>query len=44
MEVLDLARLGRIKPHVERFPLECAHEAYERMRAGTLDGRAVIVP
>jgi propanol-preferring alcohol dehydrogenase len=44
MEVLDLARLGRIKPHVERFPLERAHEAYERMRAGTLDGRAVVVP
>lgn len=44
LEVLELAREGKIRPHVERFPLERAHEAYERMRAGTLDGRAVIVP
>jgi propanol-preferring alcohol dehydrogenase len=44
MEVLALAREGKITPHVERFPLERAHEAYERMRAGTLEGRAVIVP
>ena len=44
IEVLELARQGKIRPHVERFPLERAHEAYERMRAGTLDGRAVIVP
>jgi propanol-preferring alcohol dehydrogenase len=44
LEVLALAREGKIKPHVERFPLERAHEAYERMRAGTLAGRAVIVP
>jgi propanol-preferring alcohol dehydrogenase len=43
-EVLDLARAGRIRPHVERFPLERVDEAYERMRAGTLDGRAVICP
>jgi alcohol dehydrogenase, propanol-preferring len=42
--VLALAREGTITPHVERFPLERAHEAYERMRAGTLEGRAVIVP
>lgn len=44
MDVLALARDGKVRPHVERFPLERAHEAYERMRAGTLDGRAVIVP
>ena len=44
MEVLELARQGKIAPHVERFPLDRAGEAYERMRAGTLDGRAVIVP
>ena len=44
MEVLALARDGKIKAHVERFPLERAQEAYERMRAGTLAGRAVIVP
>jgi propanol-preferring alcohol dehydrogenase len=44
MEVLDLARSGRIRPHVERFPLERVDEAYEKMREGALDGRAVICP
>jgi propanol-preferring alcohol dehydrogenase len=43
-EVLDLARAGKIRPHVECFPLDRVDEAYERMRAGTLDGRAVICP
>ena len=44
MEVLELARQRRIRPHVERFPLERANDAYARMRAGTLEGRAVITP
>lgn len=44
MEVLDLARAGKIRAHVERFPLERAADAYERMREGSLDGRAVICP
>jgi alcohol dehydrogenase, propanol-preferring len=44
VEVLDLARAGRIRAHVERFPLDRAAEAYERMRQGSLDGRAVICP
>jgi alcohol dehydrogenase, propanol-preferring len=43
-EVLELARAGKIKAHVERFPLDRVTDAYERMREGTLDGRAVIVP
>ena len=43
-EVLDLARAGQIDAHVERFPLEAAAEAYQRMRDGTLSGRAVITP
>jgi propanol-preferring alcohol dehydrogenase len=43
-ECLELARQGKIHAHVERFPLERADEAYEKMRAGTLDGRAVICP
>ena len=43
-EVLDLARAGRIRAHVERFELERAGEAYERMREGSLEGRAVICP
>jgi propanol-preferring alcohol dehydrogenase len=44
MEVLALGAQGRIAAHVERFPLERALDAYDRMRAGTLRGRAVIVP
>lgn len=43
-EVLDLARAGRIRAHVERFPLERVEQAYARMREGSLDGRAVICP
>ena len=44
VEVLDLARAGRIHAEVERFPLDRALDAYDRMRAGTLRGRAVITP
>ena len=44
MEVVELARGGKINIRVERFPLERATESYERMRQGTLGGRAVIVP
>jgi propanol-preferring alcohol dehydrogenase len=44
MEVLELARAGTITPYVETFPLERAGEAYERLRDGTLSGRAVICP
>jgi len=44
LEVLDLARAGKIRSHVERFPLDRVEDAYEKMRAGTLDGRAVICP
>lgn len=43
-EVLALARAGRLHVNVERFPLERALDAYERMRAGTITGRAVITP
>lgn len=43
-EVIALAQAGRIHWHTERFPLEQAAEAYQRMREGTLEGRAVITP
>jgi propanol-preferring alcohol dehydrogenase len=43
-EVLALAAAGKIAAHIERFSLDRANEAYERMGAGTLRGRAVIVP
>jgi propanol-preferring alcohol dehydrogenase len=44
MEVLELAREGRIRAHAERFPIDRVEEAYARLRDGRLDGRAVIVP
>ena len=43
-EVLDLARSGLIHVATERFSLDEAPEAYERLHAGTLRGRAVVVP
>ncbi|WP_037577732.1 NAD(P)-dependent alcohol dehydrogenase [Phaeacidiphilus oryzae] len=44
IEVLDLARSGGVEVHVETFPLDEAPEAYRRLRAGTVNGRAVILP
>jgi alcohol dehydrogenase, propanol-preferring len=44
MEVLELARQGQVRAHVERFPLERVDEAYARLREGSLNGRAVVCP
>ncbi|MBN2204786.1 MAG: NAD(P)-dependent alcohol dehydrogenase [Thermoleophilia bacterium] len=44
MEVLELARSGAVRAHTERFSLENAAEAYARLRAGDLLGRAVVTP
>lgn len=44
MEVLDLAREGRIHAHTERFSLDDVEQAYDRLREGSLNGRAVICP
>jgi propanol-preferring alcohol dehydrogenase len=44
IEVLALARQGRIKPEIEEFSLDEGPLAYERMREGKLRGRAVLVP
>lgn len=43
-EVIALARAGRIAAHVERFPLERAADAYEKLRSRGLRGRAVVTP
>ena len=43
-EVLQLARDGAISTRVARFPLDQVADAYAAMRAGDLDGRAVICP
>jgi len=43
MEVIALASSGRVRAHVQRFALDDAVLAYEAMREGGLEGRAVIV-
>jgi propanol-preferring alcohol dehydrogenase len=44
IEVLDLARAGKISVEIETFSLDDAPAAYEKLHAGTIRGRAVIVP
>jgi propanol-preferring alcohol dehydrogenase len=44
VEVIALARAGKIRAHTERFALEDVADAYARLRAGTLQGRAVVTP
>ncbi|MFJ9626463.1 NAD(P)-dependent alcohol dehydrogenase [Streptomyces sp. NPDC101175] len=43
-EVLALARSGAVSVHTETFSLDEAPLAYERLHAGTVKGRAVILP
>jgi propanol-preferring alcohol dehydrogenase len=44
IEVVALAEAGKIRAHVEQYSLDDAATAYTDMAAGTLHGRAVIVP
>ncbi|MFH8727724.1 NAD(P)-dependent alcohol dehydrogenase [Streptomyces termitum] len=44
IEVLDLARAGAVDVHVETYSLDEAPEAYERLHAGRVEGRAVVLP
>lgn len=44
MEVVELAKRGAISIHTERYTLDEATQAYENLHAGTVRGRAVIVP
>src|SRR5580693_1833709 len=44
MEVVSLARSGKIKMLVEHFPLERASEVYHLLHDGKIPGRAVILP
>ena len=44
MEVVELARAGRIRLDVERVGLEEVGDAYARLRAGEVEGRAVACP
>lgn len=44
VEVLDLAARGLLRPDITLFPLADAPDAYRRLAAGALAGRAVVVP
>ncbi|HET9948868.1 MAG TPA: NAD(P)-dependent alcohol dehydrogenase [Longimicrobiales bacterium] len=44
MEVVALARRGLVDVHVTRYSLDDALTAYRDLRAGKIDGRAVMVP
>ena len=44
IEVFDLARAGAINVHVERYGIDEAPAAYERLHHGEVRGRAVVVP
>jgi D-arabinose 1-dehydrogenase-like Zn-dependent alcohol dehydrogenase len=43
-EVVRLARLGRMRWNVERMPLRKARSAHDRLLAGRIAGRIVLVP
>lgn len=43
-EVIALAQAGRITAHVEKFSLDQAPLAYEKLRTGNLQGRGVVLP
>jgi propanol-preferring alcohol dehydrogenase len=43
-EVLALAREGKIRPTVRRYPLSEVNDVLDRLERGEIDGRAVITP
>lgn len=43
-DVVGMYRNGQIKPEVERFAMDDALEAYRKLEAGELSGRAVVTP
>jgi propanol-preferring alcohol dehydrogenase len=44
MEVIAMARNGRIHAETVEFPLEQAGDVYSKLKAGQIKGRAVLVP
>jgi len=44
IEVLELARAGEIEIRTERVPLDGVADAYDRLREGKVEGRAVACP
>src|ERR687888_1854755 len=43
-EVIELAKKGLIKHHIEKFRLSEANDAVDRLREGKVLGRAVLIP
>jgi propanol-preferring alcohol dehydrogenase len=43
-EVLDLARVGAVTVHTERYGIDDAVAAYRMLHSGQVRGRAVVVP
>jgi propanol-preferring alcohol dehydrogenase len=44
MEVIEMARNGRIHAETTEFPLEQSVEVYDKLKAGQIKGRAVLIP
>lgn len=44
MELVALAEMGKIAPHVTRYPLSEVQNALEKLKRGEIVGRAVLVP
>ncbi|MBA8989457.1 propanol-preferring alcohol dehydrogenase [Curtobacterium pusillum] len=44
IEVLDLARAGKVSVEIQRYSLDESPKAYADLKEGTIRGRAVIVP
>jgi alcohol dehydrogenase, propanol-preferring len=44
MEVIAMARDGRIHAETTEFPREQAVEVYDKLKAGQIQGRAVLIP
>jgi propanol-preferring alcohol dehydrogenase len=42
--ILELAAAGKIRAHIESFPLEEANHALNELKRGKISGRAVLVP
>ena len=43
-EVVALAEAGKLKPLIQRFPIEEVNSVYARLQAGEIAGRAVLIP
>jgi propanol-preferring alcohol dehydrogenase len=44
MEVIAMARAGRIHAETTEFPLTAAADVYAKLKAGQITGRAVLIP